>query len=379
MFRIPMCKATIPRPCIAAFVLALAITGCSDPAELHVQGASEVFVLAQYSEITGRDGGQSGVVFGKSVWAYGDTVLVNPDEAGTNWHHNSFSFTSDFHATDGLDGFSEPLDAVGAPLYLVPPTEDEEVFNVAHRGDECMEKPCNARFGAWPGQPVFDETNQRAIIPYGLIYAEPGDFNFHGVGYGFALWNDFSAPPERPIVAKGTPHPTLLFREGEPNYGIAPVIRDEKLYAFACEGDGFTKPCTLGRVALDELQNHSAWTYWDGDDFVADSDDAEELFDGSDIMALHFNEHVGRWVVIYSDPGTNDAVARTAPEIWGPYSEPAKLFTGDRKTSEGWIYDMAVHPEFSEENGRIMYVSFSRPKGTGWFDSEIAVVRVELE
>ncbi|MBK9259130.1 MAG: DUF4185 domain-containing protein [Polyangiaceae bacterium] len=353
--------------------------GCSDPAEVTVRSSKEVFVLEQNSVITGRDGGQSGVLFGKSVWAYGDTVLESPDEAGTNWHHNSFSFTSDFDASDGIQGFSEPVDAAGAPHYLVPPTADEEEFNVAHRGDDCAEKPCNARFGAWPGRPIFDETNSRGIIPYGLIYAEPGDFNFHGVGYGFALWNDFNAPPERPVVAKGTPHPTLLFREDEPNYGISPVIRDGQFYAFSCEGDGFIKPCTLGRVPLDQLQERSAWTYWDGEAFTSDVDDADALFDGADIMTVHFNEHLGRWTAIYSDPGTNDAVIRTAPEIWGPYSDTAVLFTGDRKTSEGWIYDMAEHPEFSEENGRVLYVSFSRPTGEGWFNSEIAVARVELE
>jgi len=379
MMRISWTKKSILSARFATLLLAFTITGCADPAGVSVRSSEEVAVLPQNAIITGRDGGQSGVVFGRSVWAYGDTVLTAPDESGTNWHHNSFSFTSDFNGSDGIDGFSEPVDTAGAPLYLVPPTDDEETFNVAHRGDDCAEKPCNARFGAWPGQPVFDETNQRAIIPYGLIYAEPGDFNFHGVGYGFALWNDFDALPERPIVAKGTPHPTLLFGEDEPNYGIAPVLRDELFYAFSCEGDGFVKPCTLGRVPSDKLQERSAWTYWDGDAFTSERDDAEELFDGADIMTVHFNAHVGRWMVIYSEPGTNNAIVRTAPEIWGPYSDAAKLFTGDRKTADGWIYDMAAHPEFSEEDGRILYVSFSRPKGMAWFAAEIAVVRVELE
>ncbi len=366
-----------------AFICALpaitSVIGYADPAEITVRSASETFVLEQNTAITGRDGGQSGMLFGRSVWAYGDTVLVNPDAAGTNWHHNSFSFTTDLNAADEITGFSEPVDQTGAPVYLVPPTEDEETFNVAHRGDSCAEQPCNARFGAWPGQPVFDEKNQRGIIPYGLIYAEPGDFNFRAVGYGFALWNDFNAAPERPVVAEGTEHPTLLFGEKEPNYGVAPVIRDEHLYSFSCAGDGFSKPCTLARVPLDQLQERSAWTYWDGDAFVSEQADATELFDGSDIMTVHFNAHVGRWLAIYSDPGTNDAVVRTAPDVCGPWSDEAKLFTGDRKTTEGWIYDMVVHPEYSEENGRVMYISFSRPKGTGWFDAEFAVERVELQ
>jgi hypothetical protein len=242
-----------------------------------------------------------------------------------------------------------------------------------------METPCGARWAVWPGKPVFDEKRNRAILPYGLIYAEPGDFNFHGVGESFGIWTDFTLAPERPVIDSAQEHPTLLFQEAEVGYGIAPNIKDDRLYSFACEGEGFVKPCTLGRVLLDALLDHSAWEYWNGDAWSSKASEAEALFDGANIMGVDWNTHLGRFTAIYSSPGANDVVVRTAPELWGPWSEPATLFTADRKTTEGWVYDAMPHPEFSEADGAGLYLSFSRPTGVGWFGAEMAVERVELQ
>lgn len=355
------------------------VAACSDPAKVAVKSTKEVFVLEQSPTITGRDGGGSGRLFGRSVWAYGDTILSLDDIEGSNWHHNSFSSTEDFNASDGITGFSEPLDAAGAPQYLIAPTADEAAYNAAHRGDPCAEAPCGARWAVWPGSPVFDEKRGRGIIPYGLIHAEPGDFNFYGVGHSFALWSDFNAPPERPIVNEGAEFPTLLFGKDEPSFGNAPIILDDFLYSIACDGDGFDKPCKLARVALDNLFDRSRWEYWGDGEWSNDIANAQDLFEASDILTVDQNPYLGLFTAIYSDPGSNAVVIRTAQELTGPWSDETTLFTADRKTDEGWVYDAAPHAELSENSGRVQYISFSRPKGTGWFEAEFAVVRVEFE
>src|SRR2546423_11991190 len=114
----------------------------------HPFGASavEVAVLPQAPTISGRDGGPSGVCWGHSVWSFGDTVLYAPDENGTNWHHNSFSITDDLDGADGIGGFQERTDSVGAPRYFVAPTADEAAFNADHYGDSCRVPPCGARW-----------------------------------------------------------------------------------------------------------------------------------------------------------------------------------------------------------------------------------------
>lgn len=371
------------RPDVLALVLLACLVagpGCEAPAETAVVSAEEVFVLEQSERIQGRDGGGSGIAWGWSVWAYGDTVLDIPDEEGETWHHNSFSMTQDLDASDGITGFEEPLDSAGAPRYFVAPTPDEAAFNEAHRGDPCAEEPCGARWAAWPGEPVYDAARDRALVFYGLIYGEPGDFNFRGVGQSIAIWNGLDEQPERPEVSPGAEHPTLLFGEGEPEYGLGATILDDALHCFACGGDGgFERPCTLARVGLDDVLDRTAWEFWDGSRWSADLARAEPLFDGAPIMTVSFNEHLDRWVAVYSDLISNDVVLRTSPALTGPWSDELLLFTADRGTSEGWTYDANAHPEYEEDGGRVLYVSYSRPTGEGWFGSELAVVRVELE
>jgi hypothetical protein len=363
-----------------SFILCPLLAGCGDAADLTIVSAKEVLVLEQSSAIQGRDGGGSGLAWGRSVWSFGDTVLTLDDEQGTNWHHNSFSFTDDLDARDGVQGFTERSDSKGAPAYFIPPTVEEEAFNKAHRGDPCEEQPCGARWAAWPGPPVFDEARDRALIVYGLIYAEPGDFNFHGVGQAIAVWSGFDSIPERPAIEPTQEHPTMLFLENEPGYGQGPVIKDDALYSFACTSrDAFSPPCSLARAPLDRVLERAAWEYWDGDAWSTDINAAEALFDGAPIITVAWNAHLERYTVVYSAPLSNDVLIRTSPELTGPWSDPETLFVADRKTEEGWVYDASLHSEYEEDGGRVLYISHSRPTGEGWFGAEFALVRVELE
>jgi hypothetical protein len=373
-----------PTPCrlaLAAVVL-IAAPGCGDPGRppLGVLEAVELGVVPQSATITGRDGADSALLWGHSVWTFGDTVLAANDAAGTNWHHNSFSVTADLAAADGIDGLGERTDAAGAPVYFIAPTAAEEAFNAAHRGDPCAETPCGARWAVWPGTMVFDAARGRALVSYGLIYAEPGDFNFRGVGQSFAVWSDYAALPERPVVAAAQEHPTLLFLEDEPGYGgQGAAIVDDDLWAFACTQDGLAFPCTLGRVPLDRLFERAAWQYWTGSGWSAAMSDARTVFDGGTNTRVAFNDYLGRWTAIYSAPISNDVVIRTAPALEGPWSAESRLFVADRKGHDGWTYDAYAHPEHSEQGGRVLYVTYTRPTGVGWFGSEIALWRVVLE
>lgn len=339
--------------------------------------ATEEGPLAVSSTIVGRDGGVGAALWGHVVFCYGDTVLSVPDAEGETWHHNSFSITEDLDASDGIDGFTEPVDEAGAPIYFVAPTPDEATFNEAHRGEDCEEEPCQARFAAWPGTMVYDEARDRALVFYGLIYAEPGDFNFRGVGQSIATWAGLDDLPERPEVAPGAEHPTLLFSEGEPPFGTAAIARDGDLYAFACDSDadGLSPPCLLAKVPLEDALDRSAWRFWDGGAWSEALDDATEVFAGAPSVTVAYNAYLGAFTAIYAEPLSNDVVIRTADALEGPWTDPRLLFVANKP--DGSAYDSDAHPEYEEEGGRVQYVTFSR--GTeGWFGSEIVVERVEL-
>jgi hypothetical protein len=361
----------------AATVLLLGAVACGTPPAAQVQSATELGTVSQTALIVGRDGGRSGLLWGLSVWLFGDTFSSVADADGQTLHGNSFAFTGSLSADGGIE-LTERPDASGAPTYLLSPTDDEAAFIAAHAGDPCQEQPCGARYAAWPGAPLFDTTRNRAVIPYGLVWAAPGDFNFYGVGQSFALWTDFSSLPDRPVVAPGAPHPTLLFGQDEPGFGSAVAIDGEALYAFACVQDGLTFHCLLGQVDLGSVLDRSAWTYWDGAGWSTSITSAQPVFDASSIVSVQFNSFLGVWTAVYSAPLTNDVMLRTAPALVGPWSDELHLFTADRIGMAGTSYDAAPHTELAENGGQVLYVSYSRPNGNGLFGADFAIERVVL-
>ncbi len=130
----------------AAFLCFLA---CGNPPALVVLEARETGTISQPTLIIGRDGAGSGLLWGRSVWTFGDTVSGVPDATGATWHNNSFAYTANLSAAAGVT-LTNPTDSVGAPLYLLPPTADQAAFIEAHQGNSCQQTPCGARFAAWP-------------------------------------------------------------------------------------------------------------------------------------------------------------------------------------------------------------------------------------
>lgn len=363
---------------VARALLCLGALACGGtPPAARVLSSSETGTVSQPPLIIGRDGGGSALLWGLSVWAFGDTVSTVADANGQTWHNNSFAFTSNLSAVQGV-ALADRTDAVGAPTYFLAPTPDEAAFIAAHQGNPCQEQPCGARYAAWPGAPLFDAKRNRTLIPYGLVWAAPGDFNFYGVGASFAVWSDFSSAPQRPVVAPGSAHPTLLFGQNEPGFGTAGVIEGDELFAFGCVQDGLTFHCLLGEVGLDSVFDRSAWLFWDGSGWSSSLSAAQSVFDASSIVSVQFNAYLGQWVAIYSAVLSNDVMMRTAPELVGPWSDAVRLFSADRKGQGGTSYDAAPHAEYAENGGQVVYVSYSRLNANGLFGSEFALERVTL-
>jgi hypothetical protein len=358
-------------------VLCMGAVACGNPPALRVVEAREVGTVAQSQLIVGRDGGGSALLWGRSVWVFGDTVSAVPDVDGQTWHNNSSAFTPDLAAGSGV-ALADSTDTAGAPKYFLAPTADEAAFIAAHRGNPCQQQPCGARFAAWPSAAVFDGARNRALIPYALEWAAPGDFNFYGVGQSFALWNDFSSSPERPVVAPGSAHPTLLFGQNEPGFGAATAVEGDVLYAFGCVRDGLTFHCLVGQVPLESVLDRSAWRFWDGVQWSTSLPNARPVLDAASILSVQYNSYLGQWMAIYSAPLSNDVLVRTAPALVGPWSDATRLFTADRRGFGGTSYDAQAHAELIEGNGQVLYVSYSRPNGNGPLGSEFALVRVGL-
>jgi hypothetical protein len=350
------------------------LAACAGPGSFGAT-ATELGVVVQSAKIEGRDGAPSGLAWGHSVFTFGDTVMNVNDEEGTNWHNNSYAI-SDAHSAQLDLGFYERLDSAGAPRYFVAPTADEDAFNVAHRGSPCSTMPCGARWAVWPGPPVWDAEGNRALIFYQLIYAEPGNFNFHGMGASVAVWSDFAGDPVRPELSPGADHPTLLFSQSEPAWGAAAALIDDgMLYAFSCSsGSSLSPSCYLARVAPASVLDRAAWRFWDGTGWSDSMDARRSLFEGAPGLTVARSAHLGSFAAIYAAPLTNDVLIRTASAISGPWSAPKLLFTARRHPVGA--YDANWHVEY--DDGSLLYVTFTRPNGQGPFGSELVLERAKL-
>jgi len=368
---------------IAPFLLAMLSCGSNPgpPAALTVVSSSDLGPIPTNPEILGRDGAYSALFQGYSVWVYGDTFLANPNADGRGLISDSWSFTTDLSARDGISGFQERLDSAGAPSMILAETPAEYAFNQAHNGNPCQVQPCGARWALWPAAIVTDPDSNQAFVFYGVISALPGSFNFQGMGSSVAVWQDFSQQPQRPtfnppIVAD---HPDLMFTGNEPAFGSAAFINQGTLYIYGCgiPSNSSDKGCRLAKVDPASVLNRGAWTFYGGNGkWSSQVSDAVSVIPDANILSISWNDYLQQYVAVYSQLFSQNVNLRTAPNPEGPWSREVTAFEAMQPVS-GNTYDAHAHSEYDLNGGQTIFVSYSR--ATGEFTSEVRVVAVQLQ
>jgi hypothetical protein len=362
-------------PIVCAGLLGfLGTAGCGPSGQ-----TADLGVIGNNLKILGRDGGYSGVLDGYSVWVYGDTFLANPNAQGQTLISDSWAFTTDVNAADGITGFQEREDSAGAPAMLISYTAAEQAFNAAHEGNPCQQQPCGARWALWPGAVVADAARSRALVFYQLVMAQPGDFNFAALGYSVATWQNFSGQPQRPTINPSAVHPDLIFGANDPSFGTAAFADEETLYAYGCNGSDPNVPCVLGRVGLADVLNLSAWTFYAGNGtWTSNLNNAATVLNAAPIMNVSWNGYLQSYVAVYNSPFSQHVMMRSSPAPEGPWSREITAFNALAPTNGGSsVHDAQAHPEYNGNGGQVMYVTYSH--STGPFTSEMRLVSVQLK
>ncbi len=280
---------------------------------------------------------------------------------------DSWSWTTDLNAQDGITGFQERDDAVGAPTMILQESPQELAFDQAHSGNPCQEQPCGARWALWPSAIVADTDRKRALIFYMLVSAAPGNFNFQAVGNSVATWQNFQDEPQRPTINPPVVpgHPDFMFNQNEPNFGSTAFVNGDTLYVYGCGTPTNTgKQCMLGQVAPANVLNRSAWTFYAGNgNWSSQIGDAVSVLTADNILSISWNAYLQQYVAVYSAPLSLDVMMRTSPNPEGPWSGELKIFTAMQPAQGGNVYDAHAHSEYDVDGGRIIYVSYSRSTG----------------
>jgi Domain of unknown function (DUF4185) len=367
-----------------ALAFGLAVSNCgSNPGPspaATVEHAVDLGIVPTNPDILGRDGAMSAAFQGYSLWLYGDTFLANPNADGRGLISDSWSFTADLNAQDGISGFQERLDSSGAPAMILPETTSEFAFNQVHNGNPCQTQPCGARWALWPSSIVTDITNNRALIFYMVVYALPGAFNFQGAGNSVAVWQDFTQQPRRPVFNPPmvADHPDLMFNQDQPNFGTAALISNRVLYIYGCgvPSNSNDKGCRLAKVDPGNVLDLSAWTFFAGNgNWSSQLSDAISVIPDVNIMSVSWNDYLQQYVAIYSAIFSQNVMFRTAPNLEGPWSGEGVLFVAEQPVA-GNVYDARQHSEYDMNGGQAIFVSYSR--ATGAFTSEVRLEQIQL-
>ena len=373
---------------VAALLACSAAAGCGDssysgpPPQLLVTSIKDLGPIPTNPDILGRDGAYSALFQGASVWLYGDTFIAKADAQNRTLLSDSWSFTTDLNAQSGLTGFQERLDSTGAPTMILPETPAEQAFNQAHNVNNCQAQPCGARWALWPGAIVVNPADNTALIFYTVVSAQPGAFNFQGIGTSVATWQSLQSLPQRPtlnppIVAN---HPDLVFTQNEPGFGSAAFISNGALYVYGCGigTNGADKGCRLGKVAPSSAQDRSAWTFYAGNEnWSSQLGDAVSVFTGDDILSVSWNNYLQSYVAIYSQVFSQNVMIRTSPKPEGPWSGETVAFVA-MAPSSGNVFDAHAHSEFDLNGGQTIFVSYSRSTPAP-FSSEVRLVSLTFE
>ncbi|MEV0849122.1 DUF4185 domain-containing protein [Streptomyces sp. NPDC049954] len=345
---------TAPRAAAGVFVYP-APGQSTGPGTLPPKAAGTEYLGPQnYGRDLALDLGFSGVVSGRSVWTYGDTLV--PDGTG-GWALTASDSVALGDKDDPLR-VHHRLDDSGNPDEWIPLNDAENDAGGLSRygmgGTNVVEYA--------PGRGlVWYLKNDRGSDGQGLV----------GAGVATVTADDSGALAVRTSDTTWGP--------SEPHWGDVGVTldpRDGKVYVYGYGPESFGHHVYLARAAADRATDVSAYEYWDqsqkswtsrrftlsGDLGTVKLSADLALFSHDELGQSNafWSNHYNTWMFVAgANVGYTDIMVMTAPALEGPWTEPftvASTCPGD--TCGGVRYCIAPHPEY-DESGETLLVTWT--------------------
>jgi hypothetical protein len=292
--------------------------------------------------VYGTDLGSMFDLNGTLYIAFGDTFGCCPPSGGGagggDWRNNVLAYTTDDELEDGItfDGMITDEDG------------DARAVLTKHKEDVTVIPTC--------GIAIED----RMYLHYMAVkeWGPPGQWTLNRSGWAYS--DDEGETWTQPDDA---------IWEGDTNFGQAAlVVEDDFLYIFGIHGGRFGG-VALARVPTESVLEMSQYAYWDGSDWVSDSEEAVEIADSPvGELSVAWNSYLDRWIMTYLDEFKRAIVIRESPELTGPWSNPMIVVSGDDYPS---LYGAYLHPWASD--GETIYFNMSQ-----WGPYNVLLMRARL-
>ena len=183
--------------------------------------------------------------------------------------------------------------------------------------------------------------------------------NYSGIARSVDNGQSWGIFPGAIRLASADTVPGGRYFPGNENFQMGAFMkgRDGYLYSFGTPS-GRGGPAFLSRVPPNFVPDLTKYQYWNGEGkgwVPMDPSAATPIFPGPvGEMSAQYNNYLKRYLVLYTNGGSNDVVARTAPSPQGPWSPEQPLVSSF--SMPGGIYAPMIHPWSA---GRDLYFNLS--------------------
>ena len=183
--------------------------------------------------------------------------------------------------------------------------------------------------------------------------------NYSGIAMSRDNGQNWSVAPGSIRASSPDNVPGGRFMPGNEHFQMGAFMKgkDNYLYSFGTPS-GRGGAAFLSRVPPRNVADPSRYQYWNGDSnnwVPGDPGKATPVFPGPvGEMSAQYNDYLKQYLVLYTNGGSNDVVARTAASPQGPWSPEQMLVSSWQMP--GGIYAPMIHPWSS---GRDLYFNLS--------------------
>ncbi len=304
----------------------------------------------QYA-IVGQDGGQSIPLAGETLFLFSDTLLIKagvPGERAAAQDHflaNSAAVASApdlFGALASLEYFH---DADGMPREILAADARDRFRRV--------------RF--WPEHGLA--IGNKIYLYYLGVQTIDSDsvWGFRNLGAGIAEFDRASGEALR--CRHGGDWLYWRNTADDLHFGVHTTLVDDFVYVFGSVRTGIQSTAWLARVAPQYITERDAYEFLTSSapEWIPDFAQAGSLGPAAAEFSVSYNRHLGAYAMLYVEEYRKRLMLRTAPHLWGPYSEPADLIGVPHLQDSVFVYLGFEHSSFQQQDGRKIFVSYCEP------------------
>jgi len=338
--------------------------GSFDIVHTHFFGSlwSESYARAS---IVSQDGGESFVVPGGAIWAFGDTFKGSRSADGKpHFAGGAFSPAIAF-LTDNATSYPPAFN------FLVSSNGGVSAMDFLPN-----ERPTD-RYRIWPLGGIY--VNGQCYLFYSVIEVfGNGQWDFRGVSTGLG----------RSKVALG--HYERLQPHGDWRFPVEPtqiIEADGWLYLFGIKESKEKQGVALARVRTEKIEDPDAYEFYAGaGPEFSSRKEATAILVGNvpGQVSVAWNPYLKKYVMAASSDFYHPREIRfhVADAPYGPWSPPVARIEvpGNRQGKRvEMVYCAYLHPELFRENGRVMNLTFSLGLKDAGFDANCEMVEIELK